>query len=42
MLFAGSIDGGFRDFLKQLVGLAVEHSIALSDDRLSDGSNTLE
>jgi hypothetical protein len=28
MLFAGSVDGGFRDLLKQFVCLAVEYAMA--------------
>jgi len=36
MLLAGSVDGGFGDFLKKLVGLAVKYAIALPDRRLSD------
>ena len=37
MLFACSVDGGFGDFVKQGVGLAVEYSIALLNRRMSDG-----
>jgi hypothetical protein len=37
VLLASSIDGSFGDFLEQRVGLAVDDTIALPDDRLSDG-----
>lgn len=36
-LFACAIDRGFSQFIKQGVGLTVEHAVALLDSRLADG-----
>ena len=37
MLLASSIDRGFGEIIKQVVGFAVEHTIALLDGGLADG-----
>jgi hypothetical protein len=37
VLFAGSIDGRFRQVIEQFVGFAIKHAIALLNGGLSDG-----
>jgi hypothetical protein len=37
MLLASSIDGGFGQIIEQLVGFAIEHTIALLNGGLSNG-----
>ena len=37
VLFAGTVNGGFSEFVEQGMGLAVEHTIALLNVGLSNG-----
>jgi len=41
VLFAGTVESGFGQFIEQAVGLAVEHAVALRDSGASESTQGL-